>query len=100
MKKRAALIGLVSMLWLGGCIAMSPYETPKGFMDGSIITTSVKARLAGNVGLEGLSINVSTLEGTVLLSGFVRTEEQKKTAGEIATATEGVTKVVNNIVVQ
>ncbi|MEA3419109.1 MAG: BON domain-containing protein [Campylobacterota bacterium] len=100
MKKVMALVGLASVLLLNGCIAVSSKESPKQFMDSSIITASVKARLAGTAGLETLSINVSTLSGAILLSGFAQNEEQKRVAGRVAETTEGVQKVINNIVVQ
>ena len=89
-----------ALLLLNGCVAVSPSETPKEFMNSSIITSSVKARLAGSAGLETLNLSVETLDGTVLLSGFAQTEEQKKRAAEIAETTQGVKKVINNIVVQ
>ena len=85
---------------MSGCIAVSPNETPEQFMNSSIITTSVKARLANTAGLETLSITIQTLNGDILLSGFAQTEKQKTIAGEVAQNTEGVRKVINHIVVQ
>ena len=85
---------------MSGCIAVSPNETPEQFMNSSIITSSVKARLANAAGLETLSLTVQTLNGDILLSGFAQNEEQKLAAGRIAENTEGVRKVINNIVVQ
>jgi osmotically-inducible protein OsmY len=90
----------VAAIFLSGCVAASQYETPQEFMEGSMITTGIKARLARTAGLESLSLSVQTLEGEVLLSGFVQNEEQKRSAEEVARNTEGVTKVINNIVVQ
>ena len=85
---------------LSGCLAVSSSENPEQFMNSSIITSSIKARLANTAGLETLSLTVQTLNGDVLLSGFAQTEKQKKTAEYIAETTEGVRKVINNIVVQ
>ena len=85
---------------MSGCIAISSSESPQEFAEGSIITTSVKTRLASTSGLESLSISVSTLKGAILLSGFVKSEEQKRLAGHVAETTEGVKKVINHIVVQ
>ena len=91
---------IIISIFFSGCLAVSQNEAPEQFVNGTIITSSIKARLANTAGLETLSLTVQTLNGTVLLSGFAQTEEQKKMAGEIAERTEGVQKVINNIVVQ
>jgi len=88
------------VFYLTGCVAVSPNETPEQFMNSSIITSSVKARLANTAGLETLSLTVQTLNGDVLLSGFAQNQEQKKMAEYVARTTEGVRKVINHIVVQ
>ncbi len=85
---------------MSGCAVISSSETPKQFMDSSIITASVKARLADTVGLEKLNLTIQTLDSNVLLSGFVQSEAQKTLAGRVAENTQGVRKVINKIVVQ
>ena len=45
------------------------------------------------------SVMVQTYNGTVELSGFVNTEEQKRAAGDIAQKTPGVKQVNNQITV-
>lgn len=92
-------MSLVTALLFNGCIAMSPYEGPSNFMKGSVITTSVKSRLINTNGLDSFQINVSTLNGDILLSGFVANERQKALAEKVANNTQGVQKVINNIVV-
>ncbi len=87
----------LTLLLVQGCVAFSTDETFKGFTESSVITTSVKARLARTNGLDSLRISVSTYNGDILLSGFVPTQEQKDLAGKVANNTEGVTKVYNNI---
>ena len=94
------IAGLVAAIVMGGCVAVSHQETPEQFMNSSIITTSVKTRLANEAGLETLSLTVQTLNGATLLGGFAQNEEQKKIAGKIAENTQGVHRVINNIVVQ
>jgi len=90
----------VTSLFLNGCFAFSQYEEPEQFMNSSIITSSVKIRLADTSGLETLSLTVETLNGRVLLSGFAQTQEQKDMAQQVAENTEGVKEVINHIVVQ
>jgi osmotically-inducible protein OsmY len=99
-KRTVIAIGAAGALWMSGCVAVSPNETPEQFMNSSIITTSVKARLANTAGLETLSITVQTLNGDILLSGFAQNQKQKTTAGQVAENTQGVRKVINHIVVQ
>ena len=100
MKRSVVVMGVAGALWMSGCVAVSPNETPEQFMNSSIITTSVKARLANTAGLETLGLTVQTLNGDILLSGFAQNQEQKVAAGRVAENTEGVRKVINNIVVQ
>ncbi len=100
MKKIVITISLMAAFILQGCVAISPNETAEQFMNSSIITASVKARLANTAGLETLGLSVQTLNGDILLSGFAQNEEQKATAGRVAENTEGVRKVINHIVVQ
>lgn len=100
MRRFSILFTLIVALGLSGCVAISTQEEPEEFMNSSIITSSVKTRLAQASGLETLSLSVETLQGQVLLSGFAQTQEQKDMAGKIANNTEGVKKVINNIVVQ
>jgi len=98
-KKFSIILSLVVMLFLNGCIAMSSYEGPKDFFDGSVITTSVKSRLISTNKFDSFQISVSTLNGDILLSGFVANERQKALAEQVANNTQGVKKVINNIVV-
>ncbi len=100
MKKFVIIWGFVVAMLINGCLAVSPNEGSEDFMNSAIITSSVKARLANASGLETLSFTVETLNGTVLLSGFAQTQEQKDAAGRVADNTEGVQRVINHIVVQ
>ena len=100
MRRLFILSTVVVALGLRGCGAISAQEEPEQFMNSAIITSSIRTRLVQASGLETLSLTVETLQGQVLLSGFAQTQEQKDMAGKIANNTEGVTKVINNIVVQ
>ena len=84
-------------LFMNGCVALSPYEKPDKFVEGSVITNSIKARLINTNGLDSFQINVSTLNNEVLLSGFVANEEQKNLAQKVTMNTKGVKRVINHI---
>ncbi len=85
------------MFLFTGCVAMSPYEKPQNFVEGSVITTSIKSRLVNTNGLDSFQINVSTLNGDVLLSGFVANDKQRLLAQKVTENTKGVRRVINHI---
>ncbi len=71
---------------------------PMAFVKDSVITTKVKAKLAGEKMSSLAHIRVDTdRKGVVVLSGKVKTQEQADRAVSIARETEGVTSVENHI---
>lgn len=64
------------------------------------ITTKLKAKFADESVLKGSDINVDTTDHVVTLKGTVLSGPAKTRAGEIAKGTQGVTRVVNEIVVK
>ena len=64
------------------------------------ITAKVKAKFADETTLNGSSINVDTADHVVTLSGVVASSAAQARAAEIAKGTEGVTRVVNQLVVK
>lgn len=68
-------------------------------VDDKIITTRTKTAI-GDLDLgTGLKVNVDTHGGTVLLTGFVGSEEARDKCGELAAAVENVKDVINGIYV-
>ncbi|HHD73089.1 MAG TPA: BON domain-containing protein [Epsilonproteobacteria bacterium] len=100
MKVISYMMVAIVVVMFQGCFAYSSQESAGDYVNSSIITANVKARLAGTAGLESLTLNVDTINGTTLLSGFAQNSEQKVLAGEVAETTKGVRKVINTIVVQ
>ena len=71
---------------------------PTTYVKDSAITTKIKSKLAVEKISSLAKIKVDTdAHGTVVLSGFVNSQEQKDKAVAIATNTEGVTSVKNNL---
>ena len=64
------------------------------------ITAKVKAKFADETALNGSSINVDTADHVVTLSGAVASGAAKARAAEIANGTEGVNRVVDQLVVK
>lgn len=63
----------------------------------SEITAKVKAAILAEPGLKTLQISVDTVKGVVTLTGSVDTQSQSDTAGALAGAVEGVTRVDNRL---
>jgi len=73
-------------------------STAKTYVSDSVITTKIKAKLAEAKLRTLIHVSVDTdSKGAVVLSGTAKTQEGADKAGAIATATEGVTSVQNNI---
>jgi hyperosmotically inducible protein len=70
------------------------------YLDDSVITTKVKAALLRDRTLSVLGVSVETYKGTVLLSGFVDSEEEVRRATEIAASVDGVVNVKNGLAVR
>jgi osmotically-inducible protein OsmY len=83
-----------------GCAVMRGQTDAATYVDDRAITTAVKAKLIEDRQTGGLSINVDTLNGTVALSGFAKSQFEKDQAGRIAAGTKGVREVRNNLVVR
>jgi hyperosmotically inducible protein len=64
------------------------------------LVTKVKAKMAKDVGMKTLKINVDAYKGTVILSGFVDSAAQAKQAEQVAKSVSGVQTVKNSLVVK
>jgi len=90
----------ITMGLTAGCAATATQESTGQIVDSSLITTSVKAALAGEDVATLLNVEVETFRDVVQLSGFVDNAEEKAMAGEIAEGVEGVVRVENNLIVK
>lgn len=99
---------LVALLALGGtavtlstgCAGTATRESTGEYIDDASVTTKVKAAFVKDPMVKALQVNVDTFKGTVQLSGFVDTAEQKSRAEQVARGVNGVTNVKNNITVK
>jgi hyperosmotically inducible protein len=69
-------------------------------VDDKSLTSSVISALGSNSDYKFEGVNVTSYKGTVQLSGFVDSVDQKTKAGEIAKQVQGVQDVINNITVK
>ena len=93
-------LGAVLMAGLIACASTKTQESTGQYIDDSVITTKVKAKIAEDDVLKSFSISVETFKGVVQLSGFVNSQLTIDKAGRIASSVEGVKSVKNDLVVK
>jgi len=94
----AALAGITIVT--AGCSVARHQQTVGSYVDDAGITTAVKAKMAEDKSVAATAISVETLNGTVQLSGFAKSQAEKTTAETIARNTKNVRDVRTNIVVR
>lgn len=72
-------------------------QTPGQFIDDTTLTTKVKAALLADKAVSGLSIQVTTTQGVVVLTGDVASDTERKHAGDLASSVQGVKAVKNEL---
>ncbi|HJV94876.1 MAG TPA: BON domain-containing protein [Albitalea sp.] len=95
-----AAAAATALLTLPGCAVKRGQETAGAYVDDAAITTSVKARFVENKDVDAAAIKVETLNGTVMLSGFAKSEKERETAEDITRNVSGVKAVKNEIAVR
>jgi osmotically-inducible protein OsmY len=96
----AAAVTGVALIVTSGCAVTRKQESVGSYVDDTSITTQVKAKFAADQTVSAMSISVETMKGTVQLSGFAKTLDEKMKAEKIARSVAGVTAVQNDIVVR
>jgi osmotically-inducible protein OsmY len=90
----AAIALAVAGVTITGCTT-SPSQSAGAYVDDTVITTKVKAKFAEAKQVDATSINVETINGTVLLRGVASDSQEKAQAETLARGVDGV-KAVNN----
>ena len=83
-----------------GCAVMRGQESAGAYVDDAAITTAVKAKFVEDRTVDAASIKVETLNGTVALSGFAKSNAEKSQAEYLARNTRGVREVRNSLAVR
>jgi hyperosmotically inducible protein len=97
----ALCLGAVPVLTvITGCAGDRYHQSTGEDIDDHGITSRVKDALSNDAQYKYEGVQVVTFKGTVQLSGFVDTHDQKSRAGELAKGVEGVKDVDNNITVK
>jgi osmotically-inducible protein OsmY len=95
-----AAITAVALLAGAGCSVTRDQQSVGSYIDDTTITTKVKAKFAEDKTVSAMAIQVETLKGTVQLSGFAKSLDEKLAAERLARTVNGVSDVKNDIVVR
>jgi hyperosmotically inducible periplasmic protein len=99
-KTLVALIASGALLSVAACSSTRTQRAPGEQIDDAALLTSVKSALVSDPVTEAGEINVDVNRGTVKLSGFVDTQQEKSKAGDVARGVDGVKTVQNDIAVK
>ncbi|HEY1718488.1 MAG TPA: BON domain-containing protein [Verrucomicrobiae bacterium] len=83
-----------------GCAGNQYNRSTGEYVDDKSLTVRVRDALHDNPDYKFGGVNVDVFRGTVQLSGFVDTSDQKSRAADIAKNVQDVKDVVNNITVK
>ncbi len=83
-----------------GCAVMRGQETAGAYVDDAAVTTAVKAKFVEDKTVDAGAIKVESLNGTVALSGFAKSNAEKSQAEYLARNTRGVREVRNSLTVR
>ncbi|HYE69945.1 MAG TPA: BON domain-containing protein [Aquabacterium sp.] len=99
---RAIAIATLAVATLAstGCAVIRGQETAGAYVDDVAVTTAVKAKFVEDKTVDAAAIKVQTLNGTVQLSGFAKSNAEKAQAEYLARNTKGVRSVKNDLLVR
>ena len=101
LKKGLVLISTILVLSLQiSCAVSRDQETVGAYIDDSVITSTIKSRFFEDKSVDGSAITIETLNGTVMLSGFVKNIYQKNKAEAIAIKVKGVKNIRNDLAIR
>ena len=96
-KSISAFLVAITMMFMLGCASTSKHEGTGEYIDDTVITAKVKARILDEPGLKSAEINVETFKGVVQMSGFVNSQSDINRAAELARGVRGVMSVKNDM---
>lgn len=94
-----AVFAAAMLLALAGCSDVSG-EQAAGVRKDAAITMAVQASFLGNAGVSGSSIRVDTWNGTVLLTGYTGSMQERAAAETLVKSLDGVRAVRNELAVR
>lgn len=98
--KLTSLLAALALVIASGCAVTRGQESVGAYVDDAAITTALKARYVESRQVDASSISIETLNGTVMLSGFAKSSNEKATAESLAWKVAGVKQVRNELAVR
>jgi hyperosmotically inducible periplasmic protein len=95
-----AVAAATAALATTGCAVVRDQQSVGAYIDDATLTTRVKAKLVEDTTVSAASISVETLNGTVQLAGFAKSDAERSKAEQLARNTSGVRGVKNDIIVR
>jgi hyperosmotically inducible protein len=95
---RTAVVAMAIMAFIA-CAATRTEQSAGEHIDDTVVTAKVKAALIDDPATKARQIKVDTFRGTVQLSGFVDSVDEKVAATRVAHSVNGVQNVRNNLAV-
>lgn len=95
-----AVLASAIVLAVAGCSVTRGQQGVGEYVSDAGVTTAVKAKFAEDPTVAATSIGVETLNGTVQLTGFAKSQVEKDRAVALTRQVKGVTAVKNDIVVR
>lgn len=96
----AALLATAAALTvLPGCAVTRGQSTVGEYIDDASVTTAVKAKFVESKSVDAMAIRVETLNGTVMLSGFAKSQNERAEAERLTWSVKGVKAVCNELAV-
>lgn len=83
-----------------GCASTPTSEGTGGYVNDSIVTANVKAKLLNTPGVDSTEISVETFKGVVKLTGFLDSRDMINTAVLAARSVKGVKSVEDDLTVK
>ncbi|MGH8636557.1 MAG: BON domain-containing protein [Burkholderiales bacterium] len=87
----------VLALALAGCGGTPTKSSTGDYFDDTVISTKVKTALLADPDVKGTAVDVEVFRGSVQLSGFVRSEQEREKAERLARQVAGVQEVKNDL---
>lgn len=82
------------------CVTRNTAGSAKNAVADTVITTKVKTDMVKDPDLKALDVHVETVNGVVMLSGFVASQTEANKAVDVARGVEGVTEVRSSLKVK
>ncbi len=94
------VLATATLLLASGCAVTRGQESVGAYVDDAAITTAVKARFIDSKAVDANAISVETMKGTVMLTGFANSSNEKNTAESLTWKVNGVRAVRNEVLVR